>query len=94
LFALSSSPAVEQVPLHQGAESQASLEHNDPGSIPATNSAFGFSRLLRAKFLVRTALSHHWAIPDTGLDGATQETPITRSSAKYDVYQQMNVYRL
>ena len=93
VFALSSSPSVEQFPVYEGKESHSSLAGGDGELGPATNSAFGFNRFVRAKFLIKIALSHE-VTPDIGLHRSTRETPIIRPSSKYDVYQQMNVYRL
>ena len=94
VFALSSSPSIEQFRVYEGKESHASLAGGDGDLVPATNSVSGFNRLVRANFLIKSALSPWVTPPVIGLDRSTRETPILRPSSKYGVYQQTNVYRL
>jgi hypothetical protein len=93
-FLLSSPATIEQFSIFATAESQASLALDEGELAPAAISAFGLKRLVRAKSLAKAWVSSHWLKPYVGLQWSAIETSLTWPSSKYDVYQQMNVYRL
>jgi len=92
-FLLSSSTSVTQFSLFGGAESPA-LTPGDGDFAPAISSAFGAKRLVRAKGLPKAWISSHSVRPDHAPEYSVTEKSRVYSSSKYDVYQQMNVYRL
>jgi hypothetical protein len=93
-FILSWSATVEQFSPLQAAESRASLAVADGALAPATSLAMGLNRLARAKSLAKAWISHHGITPTVGFTCSTIAMLLTRPFSKYDVYQQMNVYRL
>jgi hypothetical protein len=93
-FILSSPATVEQFSPLQAAESRASLAVDDGDLRPATSLAVGLNRLARAKSLAKAWISYRAVTPNVGFAWSTIETLLTRPFSKYDVYQQMNVYRL
>jgi hypothetical protein len=92
-FLLSSSTSVAQFSSFSGAESQA-LTPGDGDFAPAMGSAFAAKRLVRAKGLPKAWISSYSVRPDHAPEYSVTETSRVYSSSKYDVYQQMNVYRL
>jgi hypothetical protein len=93
-FLLSSSATVEQFWIFDTADSQASLAVGAGDLAPATISAFGLKRLVRAKSAAKPWILAHWVTPKVGLEWSKVETSLSHPISKYDVYQQMNVYRL
>jgi hypothetical protein len=93
-FLLSSAATVEQFWIFNTAESHSSWAVDAGDLAPAAVSAFGLNRLVRAKSLAKPWIISHWLTPKVSLEWSKIETSLSHPLSKYDVYQQMNVYRL
>jgi hypothetical protein len=95
LFFLSSVfPTFEHRPPAYASDSRASLGDMDGNVAHAARPAIGVNRLLRAKSFNKAWVSLHSIVPDVQFHWSIVQTSFTRPLSKYDVYQQMNVFRL
>jgi len=85
---------VEQFSLFAGTNPQESVQQRGGDYAPVPSLAFAAKRLVRAKGPARASAGSYLARPSNDLGYWRSETSVPHASSKYDVYQQMNVYRL
>jgi hypothetical protein len=94
LLISSTAAAIDQISSGDVAEPGLSLLAQDCNAAPPASLTVGANRLVRAKSLIKSWLSSPSAMPDVRLACALFTVWLTRRFSRYDVYQQINVYRL
>jgi hypothetical protein len=90
----SAAAGMDQISSGDVAEPGLSLLALDCNAAPPASLTVGANRLVRAKSFIRTGLSSPAVMPDIRLSSLTFTTCLVGRYSRYDVYQQMNVYRL